>query len=359
MALDPGIKIMDGKYRVLRKLAEGRFGHVYKIEHTQTGEYFALKSISRKEIQKNNDLRTNILREIRIHQSLDHPNIVKLIETGKTNTRKFIILEYMPLGDLWDLLHTRYGESDDNSNDSSSDSSSDSSDDSSEDSSKDSSDDSKNEKSYFSEEEARDYFYQLIQALIYLRARRIVHRDIKPENILITDSSVLKLADFGWATDHPSSSHVGTTRYNSPEMIFSSHNYTYKTDIWSCGILLYEFLFGDTPFYGKRTKSIEDRINNGAFTFPKNIPSSNEVRDLIKKLLAHRPENRPDYEDILCHPWMQPIQETLCIDTDDNCSDDNHSDDNHSDTEVDKIFRRVLEDEIDAELQQMSLHYLH
>jgi serine/threonine protein kinase len=292
MSISINSLILNGKYRVLKKLDEGRFGHVYQIEHTLTKEYFALKSISKNEIKKNPSLRQNISREIHIHRQLNHPNIVKLIETGENATRKFIILEYMPIGDIFNLLYTDLSDNSDSDNSS----------------------DNTEKEHHFSENEAREYFYQIIQALIYLRDLGIIHRDLKPENILISLTGEIKVADFGWAIDKPSKDNVGTTRYNSPEMIFDDKYYNHTTDLWSTGIILFEFLYGKTPYQGKNYAKIEEKIEKIYFKFPETPKVSNEVKDLIRKILVRTPSRRPTYEQILEHPWMKEyvtIQKTL------------------------------------------------
>ena len=275
MSISENTLILNGKYRVLEKLDEGRYGHVYKIKNTQTKQIYALKSISKMDMKKNTSLRRNLGREIYIHKQLDHPNIVKLIETGESKSRMYIILEYMDLGDVFDLMYNYLSTDSTTGN-------------------------------AFSEDESRDYFYQLIQALIYLRDLNILHRDLKPENILISSNGQIKLADFGWAIDKPSNENVGTTRYSSPEMIFDKHKYNYKTDVWSTGIILYEFLYGTTPYESRKESKVEAKIEKIFFKFPENSTVSDLAKDLIRKILIKNPDRRPDYEEILAHEWMKP-----------------------------------------------------
>jgi len=337
MSLEPGCTIFEGKYRVLRKLDEGRFGHVYKIENVETGKYYALKSINRNEIKRNRELRANLDREIRIHCQLDHPNIIKIIQTGRNRSRKFIVLEYARLGDLWDHLYDDFDSSSDDS--------------------------SEYEYSqHFTESESREYFRQIINALIYLRDKKIIHRDLKPENILLMEDNTIKIADFGWATDKVSNSHVGTTRYNSPEMIFSQKPYNYRTDLWSSGIILYEFLIGDAPFVSKSETKLEDKINNGVIRFPERPRISDEAKDLIVKILRHYPRDRISYEEILAHPWMNKAPEEKNNDNDDdsNSLDENELESNISDvdvtewdSEIDPELEAQIHQEIDAELDEL------
>jgi serine/threonine protein kinase len=155
----------------------------------------------------------------------------------------------------------------------------------------------------FSENEAKDYLYQLLQALKYLRDRKIIHRDIKPENLLITEDGIIKLCDFGWATDAKSHSIVGTCDYNAPEMV-KGKEYDYKSDIWSFGVVMFEFLYRKRPFHGENERETESKIRHGRYTFPDTPNLSEECKHLLKWILRTDPAQRPDIEDIEDHPWM-------------------------------------------------------
>jgi len=305
MSLAPNTTIFDGKYTIIEKLDEGRYGHIFKIQHNTSTKLYALKAVSNDDIRLNPSLKENIGREIRIHQTLNHPNIVKFIETTVTKDYTLIILEYIDVGDIWDILYY-----------------------------------SDNTNQYFSEDEARDYFYQLIKALIYLRDRGIMHRDLKPENILINKEGIIKLGDYGWAVDHPSSSYVGTTKYCSPEMVASLNKYNHKTDVWSTGIILYEFLYGKVPFDSHREHKIEYKIQHNNIRFPESPHTSDQAKSLINFILNKDPKKRPDYEEILVHPWMTTaiVENYLNSESDD----------------VDDIeFNEELNKEIEAELELM------
>lgn len=315
MSLAINSTIFNGKYTILEQLGEGRYGHIFKIVLTKSINdtepiYYALKAIDMVDIKKNSTLKENLNREIRIHENLDHPNIVNMIDYGYTdkNDYKLIILEYIDFGDMWDLLY-------------------------------DATDDSQH---YLTEDEACNYFHQLLQALIYLRNFGIIHRDLKPENILITKSGTIKLADFGWAIDRPSSQYVGTTKYCSPEMIASHAKYNYKTDIWSAGIILYELLYGTVPFDSNKETKIEYKIQNKNITFPNTPMVSQSAKNLIVSMLNRNPHKRPDYEKILAHEWF------------DNLLIDNSSVEDFIDIEFDQELNKEIEDEL--ELLRSSLY---
>ena len=105
---------------------------------------------------------------------------------------------------------------------------------------------------HYTENKAADYIYQVSQALRYIHSKDVIHRDIKPENLL-NCLGVIKLADFGWSVHAPSDRRkttCGTLDYLPPEMVARGHaqSYDHTIDIWSLGILAYEFVVGKPPF---------------------------------------------------------------------------------------------------------------
>lgn len=103
----------------------------------------------------------------------------------------------------------------------------------------------------FSEDIVKVYITQIIKVLVYLHSQSppILHRDIKPENILVS-SDGLKICDFGWSNvnDDVRNTFCGTPDYLSPEMILGT-GHDEKLDVWTVGVLMYELLYGKTPFH--------------------------------------------------------------------------------------------------------------
>ena len=196
--------LLKGRYEIMDELGDGCYATVYLVQDQQTDSLYAMKATHKKHLKKNPELGPNLVREVRIHSSLDHPNILKFHREFDDNTYIYFLLEFVTPGEIYDVLYHERNQADDSSQSGGTNGMSTNGMGSESDSSEDSDD------SPFSEDEARDYFIQIIHALKYMRDKGVIHRDLKPENILLTEDGQIRLADFGWATTRPSDSVVGT-----------------------------------------------------------------------------------------------------------------------------------------------------
>lgn len=115
----------------------------------------------------------------------------------------------------------------------------------------------------FDEEKSAFYIWQVIEAIQYLHSKDVIHRDIKPENLL-NCNGVIKLSDFGWSRHAPNDKRktvCGTLDYLPPEMI-ENNEYNNMVDIWSIGVLTYEFLVGSPPFDSVSKSKTFQKIKN-------------------------------------------------------------------------------------------------
>jgi aurora kinase, other len=204
-------------------------------------------------------------REIEIQSHLRHPNILRLYGYFYDQQRVYLILEYAARGELYKELQ-KFGR--------------------------------------FSEKRAAGYIRSVADALSYLHDKHVIHRDIKPENLLIALKGEIKIADFGWSVHSPSSRRqtlCGTLDYLPPEMVEQQpHDHT--VDVWSLGVLAYEFLVGSPPFEAAGQQETYRRITNVDLSFPEDM--SAEARDLIAKLLVYDTKSRMSLSEVMQHPWI-------------------------------------------------------
>lgn len=161
--------------------------------------------------------------------------------------------------------------------------------------------------------------FQLASTLMELHKEGIIHRDLKPENIMVGFNWKVYLADFGFAIYEKDLkrenqyARVGTLEFYPIEMLnpcFVKNKITYdhRVDIWSMGIIIYELLYGRTPFYTGNEVDTKARIRSLKFGFPTKKHSSStlvQAENLFRRIFVH-PANRITLEEVLAHPWLAP-----------------------------------------------------
>ena len=204
----------------------------------------------------------NQLREIKIHQSLDHPNIVKLVDFNIKEDAIIMLIEYAEGGDLFSLLPML---------------------------------------KRMEPKKMFNIFFNILKALSHLHSKNIVHRDIKPENILIATKLIPKLADFGTSGEQKiiANTFCGTYEYMAPE-IYLRQKHTDKVDVWAIGVLLYEMTHQKTPFLNNTLDQIKEKTMARSITFKQGINPL--VVDFIYKALNFDPLQRPSIDELMMHP---------------------------------------------------------
>jgi aurora kinase len=270
-----------GMFDIGKPLGKGKFGRVYLAKEKTSGFICALKVLDKSEIRQGR-VEKQVRREIEIQSHLAHPNILRLFGHFHDTKRIFLILDFASQGELYKHLRREHR---------------------------------------FPEPKAAQYIAQMASALKYLHKKHIMHRDIKPENILVGVYGEIKISDFGWSVHAPTNRRTtmcGTLDYLPPEMLSTyDDSYTDKVDLWSLGVLMYEFLVGEAPFEDTQVIT-KRRIVKGAYTVPSFV--SSEARDLIKnvsaakvtlridansvQLLVLDPEKRIPLEEVERHPWI-------------------------------------------------------
>ena len=297
------------KYEELSILGEGTYGLVKKVCLINNKKTIrAMKIISKKNILKGQS--NKLFEEIEILRRLEHPNIMKIYEYFIDDKNIYIITEFCDQGDLLGKMKKLYS---------------------------------------MSELVVKYLMSQILDALAYLHDNRVFHGDIKLENIMLYKTSrkkikrftvinkdlnsdvnlqnkldnvsgqtsdyvedmsnyEIKLIDFGCSKyltkkkNNVLSGIVGTSIYCSPEVIDNS--YDEKSDEWSCGVLMYILLYGDTPFAGNTEEEIFENIKNYNIDFDKLENVSENCLDLIKKLINPKKQYRIKALEALRHPFF-------------------------------------------------------
>ena len=309
-------EIPEKKYKIKKLLGVGSYGRVFLAQNIYTLEYIAMKEIPKTA----EDLLTDseIMDEIEILKNLDHPDIVRIMEFYNTEENYYIINEYCSGGELFDQINKR-----------------------------------------FSETQIAVMFRQILSGLAYLHSNNIIHRDLKLENILIKeveksketneDLFVLKIIDFGTAKifdkTKKAKAIVGSSYYIAPEVL--NKKYNNECDLWSAGVILYMFIVGHAPFDGKNDKEIMEKVKKGNFLKNEErwIKASNEVKDLINKLLIYEPEKRLTAFEALKHPWFKITNSNMLYN-------------NISKEEVLKCIQNLLSYKINSKFEELVLAYI-
>jgi serine/threonine protein kinase len=155
------------------------------------------------------------------------------------------------------------------------------------------------------EKEAIVCFRQIVSGLYYCQLINICHRDLKPENILFTANGVIKIADFGLAAlcpkGHMLQTACGSPHYAAPEVVNGLVYDGRKSDVWSCGVVLFTLLAGRTPFDGENLSQLLKKVREGHYVMPDISPLA---QDLVRKMICVDPEKRIKMSDVLKHPLL-------------------------------------------------------
>lgn len=160
----------------------------------------------------------------------------------------------------------------------------------------------------FPENQVLDWFTQICLAIKHVHDRKIIHRDLKGQNIFLTSANIIKLGDFGIArvlssTRENAKTMVGTPYYLSPEII-NGKPYSFKSDIWSLGVVLYELCALRPPFDAQSLTFLAMKIVKGQYA-PIPYQFSKEMKNLVGSLLQVEPSRRPTVNDVLKNSLIQ------------------------------------------------------
>lgn len=293
------IKVGPGSFEKVRILGQGDVGKVFLVREKTSNKLYALKIFSKAEMIKRKKIK-RILAEQEILASSNHPFIVTLYHSFQSEDYLYLCMEYCMGGEFFRALQTRRSKC-------------------------------------ISEDDARFYASEVIAALEYLHLMGFIYRDLKPENILLHKSGHIMLSDFDLSIQAKdakdpvakgtaqstivdtkicsdgfrTNSFVGTEEYIAPEVI-RGNGHTAAVDWWTLGILIFEMLFGTTPFKASNTNETFCNILKNEVSFPNNNDIGRSCKDLIKKLLIKnelkRLGSKMGAADIKRHPFFKKVQ---------------------------------------------------
>lgn len=264
-------KVLLQKYELGRLLGQGSFAKVYHARNIKTSQSVAIKVIEKEKVFKVG-LIDQIKREISAMRLVKHPNIVQLFEVMASKSKIFFVLEYVKGEELFNKIT----------------------------------------KGRLKEEVARKCFQQLISAVYFCHSRGVYHRDLKPENLLLDENGDLKVSDFGLSALSESKRQdgllhtaCGTPAYVAPEVITRKGYDGARSDIWSCGVILFVLMAGYLPFHDPNLMEMYRKIGNAEFKCPSWFPS--DVRRLITRILDPNPQTRVSIEKIKENSWFKKV----------------------------------------------------
>ena len=288
-------------YESIAIIGRGAFGEVHVCREKKTDKIYAIKKIKKNILILKNQI-IHVLNEQKFMSRAKSPWIVELKASFQEDEYLYLVMEYLPGGDLMNLLI---------------------------------------KKDILTEDEAKFYISELILAIESIHKLDCIHRDIKPDNVLIDKNGHIKLSDFGLAkisdklyekenekyknyiyekknkdldevkkTHNKNFSCVGTAYYVAPEVL-NKKGYDKEIDWWSVGIIFYEMLVGYAPFCSKETSEVCFKVLNWKkyLKIPSKIKISEEAKDLIFKMInsSNNRLGKNGAEEIKNHPFFKGV----------------------------------------------------
>ena len=258
-----------GPYVLGREIGSGSFSVVTLAYHDQLEACFACKIVPKERIKAPEILR-QFESEISVNQQIHHPGIVELLDLYKDDNNYYMIMEYCPNNDLYNLITADRR---------------------------------------MSEAAAKPYVRQILEIIQYYQSVNVSHRDLKPENFLIGEDGRLKLADFGLATfmgnDGMVSTKCGSPCYMSPECLSDERYNGRTTDMWSAGVIAYAMVTGRVPWTSRNQEEVFEQIRKGQYHAPSHC--SPEFKQFVKAILTVDTERRATVEDALNSEWLRDV----------------------------------------------------
>ncbi|KAG5888301.1 hypothetical protein JTB14_022189 [Gonioctena quinquepunctata] len=305
-----GMYLQLNQYKLMDSIGQGSYGIVKLAYNEEDDTHYAMKILSKKKLLKKagmfsrlpparKDNRSNsspinhplqkVYREIAILKKLDHSNVVKLVEVldDPDEDHLYLVFELLEGGQVLEVPTD----------------------------------------TPLDEERAWTYFRDVVSGIEYLHYQRIIHRDIKPANLLLSEAGRVQIADLGVSNEFNGSdaflsSTAGTPAFTAPEALNEQRQSGFSgraTDIWSMGVTLYAFVYGFLPFHDDNIVGLYSKIKHQNFEFPSKPDISDDLKDLIRKMLVKEPSQRITLPEIKVHPWVTKNGTRPLLSEEENC----------------------------------------
>lgn len=260
-------------FEFVKLIGSGQFAEVWLAEKCTTKQIFAIKILDNEQIERQPKVKELMQSEVKILKTVKSPNVVKLYEHIFEKGQHLFVMEYCNGGDLAKIIKNRPGRT-------------------------------------VPEPDVLEFLRQITNGFKALHKENAMHRDFKLANVLI-HNGVFKIADLGFSKQADTAiTPLGTSVYMAPE-IMKYLRYNNKIDVWSLGVCLYEMLMGSTPFYGENTKDLLGEMMRNIINFEGGERVSEELKELIRRMLAPNPVRRINWSEIYAHPFITqgpPVQ---------------------------------------------------
>jgi len=259
------------RYAKGKLLGKGGFAKCYELKCLSNKKIYAGKIISKSNITKQS-AKNKLKSEIKIHRSMSHQNIVKFEHYFEDSENVYILLELCKSKTLNELIKKR---------------------------------------KIISELEVKYYLFQILSAVKYMHANKVIHRDLKLGNLFLSSTLQIKIGDFGLATrieyeGERKHTVCGTPNYIAPEILEGKNNgHSYQVDYWAIGVIIYTLLIGRPPFETDDVKETYKKITDINYNFPNNVFISENAKDFIKNILKKNPNDRLTPDQMLQHDFMK------------------------------------------------------
>ena len=252
--------------KFVKQIGEGGFGQVFL--GVWNGKSVAIKKFNVKDKHNLKYSLNKFIKEINIISNLRHPNVVLYMGASINKNEYYMISEYIPKGSLFDYIHVQ--------------------------------------KYKFNDYELINIAYEVAIALKYLHSRKITHCDLKSSNILLDENMKIKVSDFGLSrlknlnSISENKGRIGTPHWMPPE-IMKAGKYEMSSDVFSYGMILWELLTGEIPYYGLNPNQIIGLVADCRKIVE--VPKLGHValRALVKNCLIYEPEKRPSFDYIISY----------------------------------------------------------